>query len=70
VSFLFLYYVLTENGFTQGFDKPYIFNYEKTNVFLICFAVNSKESLFNVSIKYISEIRQKAPKAKVILVVW
>jgi GTPase SAR1 family protein len=53
----------------EEFDKIRNFSYPNTDVFLICFAVNSKESLSNVTAKWISEIRQSAPKAKVILVV-
>ena len=42
--------------------------YDQTNVFLVCFALNSTTSLDNVKQKWIPEIRQNCPKTPFILV--
>jgi small GTP-binding protein len=52
----------------EEFDAIRPFSYPNTDVFLVCFSVNSKESLSNVKAKWSVELKQHCPKAKIILV--
>ena len=43
-------------------------SYNQANVFILCFSLNDKESLFNVKNIWYPEIKKSSPKAKIILV--
>ena len=52
----------------EEYDRLRQMAYDQTNVFLVCFALNSTTSLDNVKQKWIPEIRQNCPKTPFILV--
>ncbi|KAA6400020.1 MAG: putative Cell division control protein 42 [Streblomastix strix] len=45
-----------------------LFSYDNTDIFLVCYAVNSENSLENVLKKWVPEAKSKSPKARFILI--
>jgi small GTP-binding protein len=52
----------------QEYDRLRPMSYAKCNVVLICFALNSPESLRNVTTKWYPEVKQYCQKAAIVLV--
>ncbi|KAI9258269.1 ras family-domain-containing protein [Sporodiniella umbellata] len=52
----------------EEFDRIRSLSYEDTHVVMICFSVDSKDSLENIPNRWIEEIEEGCPKAKIILV--
>ncbi|CAG0920009.1 unnamed protein product [Notodromas monacha] len=60
--------VLWDTAGQEDYDRLRPLSYPDTKVFLVCFAVNSKDSYDNVIHKWIPELRHHVPGAKVLLV--
>ena len=52
----------------EAYDRLRILSYPGTDIFLMCFSVDSRVSFGNIRSKWISEIRYNAPQAFIILV--
>ncbi|OWF34060.1 rho-related protein racA-like [Mizuhopecten yessoensis] len=55
-------------GNTEDYDRLRPLSYPFTDVFLVCFSVGNRESLPNVTRKWIPELRHHCPKTPIILV--
>ncbi|EER24373.1 Rho GTPase [Coccidioides posadasii str. Silveira] len=52
----------------EEFDRLRALSYDDTHVIMLCFSVDSPNSLENVQSKWISEIAENCPGAKIVLV--
>ncbi|KAA6403145.1 MAG: putative Cell division control protein 42 [Streblomastix strix] len=53
----------------EDYDDIRPFSYENTDVFLICFSINQRETFNNVRDKWVPDVRAgQSPKAKIIIV--
>ncbi|KAF5301582.1 hypothetical protein FQR65_LT08887 [Abscondita terminalis] len=60
--------ILQDTAGQEEYDRLRSLSYPETDVFVMCFAVDSKASFRNISLKWIPEIRHHRPTAKIILV--
>ena len=51
----------------EDFDAIRPMSYPGTNVFLLCFAVNKRDTFKNVTAKWVGELKQHAPKVPILL---
>jgi len=52
----------------EDYDRLRVICYPNTDVFLVCFSVESEASLNNVKSRWVPELRHHAPEAKIVLV--
>ena len=52
----------------EGFERMRILSYENTNCFIVCFSVADMVTFDNVGYKWLEELRQHRPEAKILLV--
>merc|ERR1711981_95221 len=52
----------------EGFERIRILSYENTNCFIVCFSVADMVTFDNVGYKWLEELRQHRPEAKILLV--
>ena len=52
----------------EGYDRLRPMAYTQTDVFLICYSIDSISSFKNVNLKWVPEIREYCPNAPIILV--
>eukprot|EP00299_Pterocystis_sp_00344_P005074 c163_g1_i1.p1 GENE.c163_g1_i1~~c163_g1_i1.p1 ORF type:complete len:287 (+),score=67.44 c163_g1_i1:536-1396(+) len=52
----------------ENFSRLRVLSYPQTNVFLMCFAVNHRDSFERVTSEFVPEIRQRCPKVPILLV--
>ncbi|OWF34063.1 Ras-related C3 botulinum toxin substrate 1 [Mizuhopecten yessoensis] len=60
----------TRGFFTEEYERlrPLSYIYPMTDVFLVCFSIENRESLANVTVKWIPEIRRFCPNKPIVLV--
>eukprot|EP01090_Pellita_catalonica_P002282 TRINITY_DN1188_c0_g1_i1.p1 TRINITY_DN1188_c0_g1~~TRINITY_DN1188_c0_g1_i1.p1 ORF type:complete len:190 (-),score=25.35 TRINITY_DN1188_c0_g1_i1:53-622(-) len=51
----------------EGYQRIRVLSYPKTNVFILCFALNNKTSCDNITEKWLPELRHHCPDIPVIL---
>lgn len=52
----------------EEFDRIRLLSYENTHVYMICFSVENRDSLQNIPDKWLDEITENGPHAKIVLV--
>lgn len=52
----------------EEFDRIRLLSYENTHVYMICFSVENRDSLQNIPDKWLEEITENGPHAKIVLV--
>lgn len=52
----------------EEFDRIRLLSYEDTHVYMLCFSVENRDSLQNIPDKWIEEIQEHSPYAKLVLV--
>ena len=52
----------------EDYDRLRPISYPDTDVLLVCFAVNDRDSLNNISAKWLPEVRHYCPKVPMVLV--
>lgn len=60
--------VLWDTAGQEDYDRLRPLCYKRTNVVVVCFAVNSPDSFDNVQLKWMPEVRHYCPDAPVVLV--
>jgi len=59
---------LLDTAGQENYDRMRPLSYPMTNVFLICFAVNSRASFMNVKNRWIPELKHHEPKVPYLLI--
>jgi Rho family protein len=52
----------------EEFDRIRLLSYENTHVYMMCFSVENRDSLQNIPDKWLEEITENGPHAKIVLV--
>ncbi|KAI7853993.1 GTP-binding protein RHO3 [Circinella umbellata] len=52
----------------EGFDRLRALSYVDTHAFMMCFSVDDRDSLDNIPNRWLEEVLEHSPKAKIILV--
>ena len=52
----------------EGFDRLRALSYQDTHAFLLCFSVDDRDSLDNIPHRWLEEVMEHSPQAKIILV--
>jgi len=60
--------VLWDTAGQEDYDRLRPLCYQRTNVVIVCFAVNSRNSHNNVDLKWMPEVRHYCPDAPVVVV--
>ncbi|GJQ67338.1 hypothetical protein Trydic_g8234 [Trypoxylus dichotomus] len=59
---------LIDTAGQEGFEKLRNLSYPNTDCFLLCFAINSKDSFLNLSYVWVKDIRKMNKKAKILVI--
>ncbi|KAI7904469.1 rho3 protein [Cokeromyces recurvatus] len=52
----------------EEFDRIRLLSYENTHVFMLCFSVENRDSFHNIPDKWLEEVTEHSPHAKLVLV--